>query len=84
MIGRPHSDDLARAALLESLARTWALPTGNLEIPTLYPPGALAAFAAAASAGPSASVFVWKAFVAAADLYRMLAGRLRAPRRSAT
>jgi hypothetical protein len=42
------------------------------------------AVAAAASAGPLASVFVWKAFVAAADLYRMLAGRLRAPRRSAT
>lgn len=57
---------------LVALAATWPLPAGHLEIPTLYPPGALAAFAVAASAGPFASLYVWKALVALASVATLL------------
>lgn len=62
---------------LSTLAETWSLPASHLGIPTIYPPGALAAFAAAATAGPIASVFVWKAIVALASVVTLvLAARL--------
>ena len=63
--------------VLSTLAETWMLPATHLGIPTIYPPGALAAFAMAATAGPIASVYVWKAIVTLASVASLvLAARL--------
>ncbi len=46
----------------------WTLPLDNTSLPTLYPPGALALFAACASFGAAAAPLVWRLLVLAASL----------------
>lgn len=57
-------------------ARAAWLPSGaHLDLPTLYPPGAVALFSAAALAGPVAGPWVWKAMVTGASLVTLFATR---------
>ncbi|MFW6066955.1 MAG: glycosyltransferase 87 family protein [Myxococcota bacterium] len=61
----------------------WALPPDNLDYPTLYPPGALVLFAAAAAAGPSLGPWVFRAMVLAAALAVVVGGARLLERRGA-
>lgn len=46
----------------------WPLPPDNRSIASLYPPLAMALFAACATAGPAAGLWLWKGLVLAASL----------------
>ncbi len=60
--------------LVAGLRATW-LPTGvHDDLPTLYPPGALALFGIAALAGPTTGVAAWKGITTAASLSILWAG----------
>ena len=57
---------------LAALRARWPTPAEHSAYPTLYPPAALASFAAAASAGLAAAPWIWKALVTAAALSSIL------------
>lgn len=58
---------------LDGLRERFPPPRDNTGWPAIYPPAALALFAACAAAGPDAALWVWKAIVAAASIAALLA-----------
>lgn len=65
--GDPWRASPAQVALTD-----WPRPPDNLEIASLYPPGAMLLFASAASAGPARAEGVWKLLVAMAGVLVVL------------
>lgn len=57
---------------LAALAATWPIPPIYSHLPTVYPPGAVAAFALAAAAGAKWAPLVWQALLSAAGIATVL------------
>lgn len=57
---------------LDALRERFPPPRDNTDWPTIYPPAALAFFAAAAAAGPDGAFWIWKGIVTAASVGALL------------
>ncbi len=60
---------------LAALRAVWPTPAEHAHVPTLYPPGALALFAACASLGHATGFLAWKAIVALASAATLVLAR---------
>ncbi|WP_293374495.1 glycosyltransferase 87 family protein [Nevskia sp.] len=62
-------------AVVTALRSIWPTPPEHAAYATLYPPGALALFALAASSGPTLAPLLWKLMVTAASLATLWLGQ---------
>ncbi|MGI8783707.1 MAG: glycosyltransferase 87 family protein [Acidobacteriota bacterium] len=62
------------ASALADLRAVWSTPAEHMAYTTIYPPGAIALFGLAASAGPTWALRIWKLLVTVASVGTLCAG----------